>query len=121
MPRLKFVLAHGGGSCPLLRGRWEHAWRTGLVEDAAITRPPSEYFRLLYFDSLTHSLPALNYLVETVGAERVMLGSDYPFGMGDARPPSTVAGLPHASDSDKEAIFGGNAVRIFGLEEALAL
>ena len=121
MPRLKFVLAHGGGSCPLLRGRWEHAWRNGLIEDAAIPRPPSEYFRLLYFDSLTHSIPALNYLVETVGAERVMLGSDYPFGMGDPRPPSTVASLPHSSDAEKDAMYGGNAVRVFGLEEALAL
>ena len=120
MPRLRFVLAHGGGSCPLLRGRWEHAWRTGLIEESTIPRPPSEYFRLLYFDSLTHSLPALNYLVETVGAERVMLGSDYPFGMGDPRPSGTVAGLPHASDADKDLMYGGNAVRVFGLDEALA-
>ena len=115
MPRLKFVLAHGGGSCPLLRGRWEHAWRLGLVEQAAIQRPPSEYFRLLYFDTLTHSVPALNYLVETAGVERVMLGSDYPFGMGDFTPPRTVEALPHASDADREAIYSGNAVRVFGL------
>jgi aminocarboxymuconate-semialdehyde decarboxylase len=120
MPNLKFVLAHGGGSCPLLRGRWEHAWRTGLIEDTAMVRAPSEYFRKLYFDSLTHSLPALNYLVETVGPERVMLGSDYPFGMGDQRPPATVASLPHASDAEKDSMYGGNAVRVFGLDEALA-
>ena len=117
MPRLKFVLAHGGGSCPLLRGRWEHAWRLGLVEQAAIQRPPSEYFRLLYFDTLTHSVPALNYLVETAGVERVMLGSDYPFGMGDFTPPRTVEALPHASDADREAIYSGNAVRVFGLSD----
>ena len=116
LPRLKFVLAHGGGTCPLLRGRWEHAWRMGLVEPAVIQRPPSEYFRLLYFDSLTHGIPALNYLVDTVGAERVMLGSDYPFGMGDFTPPSTVASLPHASDTEKEAMYSGNAIRVFGLE-----
>jgi len=120
MPNLKFVLAHGGGSCPLLRGRWEHAWRTGLIEDTTMVRAPSEYFRKLYFDSLTHSLPALNYLVETVGPERVMLGSDYPFGMGDQRPPATVASLPHASDAEKDAMYGGNAVRVFGLDEAWA-
>ena len=117
MPRLKFVLAHGGGSCPLLRGRWEHAWRLGLVEQAVIQRPPNEYFRLLYFDTLTHSVPALNYLVETAGVERVMLGSDYPFGMGDFTPPRTVEALPHASDADREAIYSGNAVRVFGLSD----
>ena len=86
-------------------------------EQATIQRPPSEYFRLLYFDTLTHSVPALNYLVETAGVERVMLGSDYPFGMGDFTPPRTVEALPHASDADREAIYSGNAVRVFGLSD----
>jgi aminocarboxymuconate-semialdehyde decarboxylase len=116
MPSLKFVLAHGGGTCPLLRGRWEHGWRMKLVESALIDRPPSEYFRLLYFDSLTHSVPALNYLVETVGYDRVMLGSDYPFGMGDFTPPVSVEALPHLSDAQREAIFSGNAIRVFRLD-----
>ena len=116
LPTLKFVLAHGGGTCPLLRGRWEHAWELHLVEDAMITRPPSEYFRKLYFDTLTHSTQALSSLVEQVGADRVMLGSDYPFGMGDFTPPASVAALPHTSDADKDLIFSGNAIRLFGLD-----
>lgn len=115
MPSLKFVLAHGGGTCPLLRGRWEHAYELHLV-DTPITRPPSEYFRYLYFDSLTHSVQALNTLVEQVGPDRVMLGSDYPFGMGDFTPPSTVAALPHTSDAQRDLIFSGNAIRVFGLD-----
>lgn len=118
LPSLKFVLAHGGGTCPLLRGRWEHAWKLHLVEDAVITRPPSEYFRKLYFDTLTHSVPALNALVEQVGADRVMLGSDYPFGMGDFTPPHTVAALAHASEANKALIESGNAIRVFGLDLA---
>ena len=115
MPTLKFVLAHGGGTCPLLRGRWEHGWNSKLV-DTPITRPPSEYFRYLYFDSLVHSTPVLNYLVDTVGPERVMLGSDYPYGMGDPRPAASVAALPHASDADKQMMYSGNAIRVFGLD-----
>jgi aminocarboxymuconate-semialdehyde decarboxylase len=115
MPSLKFVLAHGGGTCPLLRGRWEHAYELHLV-DTPITRPPSEYFRYLYFDSLTHSVQALNTLVEQVGPDRIMLGSDYPFGMGDFTPPSTVAALPHTSDAQRDLIFSGNAIRVFGLD-----
>ena len=115
MPALKFVLSHGGGTSPLLRGRWEHGWRQGLVE-TTITRPPSEYFKLLYFDTITHSVPALNYLVETVGPERVMLGSDYPFGMGDYAPAEQVAALPHLSDAEREAINSENAIRVFGLD-----
>ncbi len=112
-PRLKFYLAHGGGSCPYIRGRWEHGWRVRPEARAIIDRPPSDYFKLLCFDSLLHSVPALNFLVETVGAERVMMGSDYPFDMGDKDPVNDIAALPHLSDREKEMIFGGNAAALF--------
>ena len=116
MPGLRFVFAHGGGTCPFLRGRWEHAWRQHLVVDTQISRPPSEYFRKLYFDTLTHSTPVLNYLVETVGHERLMLGSDYPFRMGDYTPPVSVQAVPHLTDAQREAIYCENAIRVFGLD-----
>jgi len=116
MPRLKFYLAHGGGSCPYLRGRWEHGWRVRPEAKVNIQKPPSEYFRLLYFDSLAHSVPALNFLVETVGPERVMLGSDYPADMNDLDPVKTVASLPHISDAEREMIYSGNAIRLFKIE-----
>jgi len=115
-PRLKFYLAHGGGSCPYIRGRWEHGWRVRPEARANIDRPPSDYFRLLCFDSLVHSVPALNFLVETVGAGRVMMGSDYPFDMGDRDPANAIASLPHLSDDQKEMIFGGNAAALFKIE-----
>jgi len=112
-PRLKFYLAHGGGSCPYLRGRWEHGWQVRPEARANIDRPPSDYLRLLCFDSLVHSLPALNFLVETVGPSRVMMGTDYPFDMGDRDPVKTVASLPHLSDDQKEMIFSANAAALF--------
>jgi aminocarboxymuconate-semialdehyde decarboxylase len=112
-PRLKFYLAHGGGSCPFIRGRWDHGWRVRPEARANIDRSPSDYFRLLRFDSLVHSVPALNYLVETVGAARVMMGSDYPFDMGDKNPANDIAALPHLSDDQKEMIFGENAATLF--------
>jgi aminocarboxymuconate-semialdehyde decarboxylase len=112
-PRLKFYLAHGGGSCPYLRGRWEHGWQVRPEARANIDRPPSDYLRLLCFDSLVHSVPALNFLVETVGPRRVMMGTDYPFDMGDRDPVKTVASLPHLSDDQKEMIFGTNAAALF--------
>ena len=115
-PRLKFYLAHGGGSCPYLRGRWEHGWRVRSEIKAVLNRPFSEYFGLLYFDSLLHSTPALNYLVETVGVERVMLGTDYPFDMGDPDPLKTVASLPHLSDGQKEMVYGGNAAALLKMD-----
>ena len=112
-PRLKFYLAHGGGSCPYIRGRWEHGWRVRPEAKVQIDRPSSEYFKLLYFDSLAHFGPALNFLVETVGPERVMLGTDYPFDMGDTDPVKTIASLPHLSDRQKDLIYGGNAAALF--------
>jgi len=114
-PRLKFYLAHGGGSCAFVRGRWDHGWKARPEAKLHIQRPPSEYFKLLYFDTLTHSGPALNYLAETAGAERVMLGTDYPFDMGDYHPVNTIASLPHLSDAQRELIYGGNASRLFKL------
>jgi aminocarboxymuconate-semialdehyde decarboxylase len=117
-PRLKFYIAHGGGSCPFLRGRWEHGWRVRDDAKTKIDRPPSEYFRLLYFDSLTHSGPALNYLVETCGPERVMLGSDYPYDMSDTDPVRAIASVPGLSDAQRELIYGGNAMRLFKIEGA---
>ncbi|MGH7845146.1 MAG: amidohydrolase family protein [Candidatus Binatia bacterium] len=111
-PRLKFYLAHGGGSCPYLRGRWEHGWRVRPEAKVNIQNPPSEYLPLLYFDSLAHSGPALNFLVETMGPERVMLGTDYPADMSDTDPVKTIASLPHLSDAEREMIYGGNAMRL---------
>ena len=112
-PRLKFYLAHGGGSCPFLRGRWEHGWSVRPDARTNIDRPPSEYFKLLYFDALVHSVPALNFLVETVGVGRVMMGTDYPFDMSDKDPVRNIAALPHLSDDQKEMIFGKNAAAFF--------
>ena len=119
IPRLKLVLAHGGGTCPALAGRWEHAWGMGLVEDAAIDQPPSAYLELLYFDSITHSPDVLDALVRRFGAERVMLGTDYPAGMGNFTPAAAVDALTGLSDDERESIRSRNAVRVFGLEDAL--
>jgi aminocarboxymuconate-semialdehyde decarboxylase len=80
-----------------------------------LSAPPSTYFKKFYFDTITHSTPALSYLIDLVGVEQVMLGSDYPFDMGYERPSEIVEGLPNLSADDKAAILGGNAQRILGL------
>ena len=118
-PRLKFYLAHGGGSCPFLRGRWDHGWRVRPEARANIERPPHDYFKLLHFDSLVHSVPALDFLIETVGAERVMMGTDYPFDMGDTDPVKAIVSLPHHYDKEKEMILGRNAAALFQIDNAI--
>ena len=113
-PGLRFCFAHGGGAFPFILGRIDHGWRVRPEGPAAIPRPPNEYARLLYFDSLTHSPSALGFLVSTFGPERVLLGSDYPFDMGSEDPLADLgqANLPEAT---RRRVEGGNAVAFLGI------
>ncbi|WP_329280825.1 amidohydrolase family protein [Streptomyces sp. NBC_01451] len=106
-PRLKVVAAHGGGYLPTYVGRSDHAWR--VREDArGCLEPPSTYLRRMWFDSLVYTPRALRHLVEEVGADRVVLGTDYPFDMGVNDPVARLhaAGLIGA---DRSAVAGVNA------------
>ncbi|MGW2515584.1 amidohydrolase family protein [Streptomyces sp. NPDC001617] len=107
-PRLKLVAAHGGGYLPTYIGRSDHAWR--VREDArGCVEPPSGYLRRLWFDALVYTPRALRHLVEEVGADRVVLGTDHPFDMGVDDPVARLdaAGLAPA---DRAAVAGGNAL-----------
>ena len=81
-----------------------------------IDRPPSEYLNKLYFDSLTHSGPSLNFLVSSVGPERVMLGTDYPFDMGNYNSVREIVSVPGMSDAGRELVLGGNAQELFRID-----
>jgi predicted TIM-barrel fold metal-dependent hydrolase len=107
-PRLKLVAAHGGGYLPTYVGRSDHAWR--VREDArGCAEPPSSYLRRMWFDALVYTPRALRHLVEEVGADRVVLGTDHPFDMGVDDPLARLdaAGLAPA---DRAAVAGGNAL-----------
>lgn len=107
-PGLKLVAAHGGGYLPTYIGRSDHAWR--VREDArGCAEPPSSYLRRMWFDSLVYTPRALRHLVEVVGADRVVLGTDHPFDMGVDDPVARLdaAGLGPA---ERAAVAGGNAL-----------
>ncbi|NUS79329.1 MAG: amidohydrolase, partial [Streptomyces sp.] len=107
-PRLKLVAAHGGGYLPTYIGRSDHAWR--VRRDArGCAEPPSAYLRRMWFDALVYTPRALRHLVEEVGADRVVLGTDHPFDMGVDDPVARLdaAGL---SPADRAAVAGGNAL-----------
>ncbi len=114
-PDLRILLAHGGGAIVALSGRIRHGQATvaaaGPVPAAAAD---AEIRRRFLYDSVVHDPQLLRMLVEVVGSERVLLGSDYPFDMADPDPVATVraAGL---SDGDSEALLWGNAMRELGL------
>ena len=115
-PALDVVLVHGGGFLPYHIGRFDrgHAGREEVRADGA--QRPSGYLRRFHYDTLVQLPRALAYLVDVVGADRVLLGSDHPFWMGDPEPLTIVreAGLPAAS---QRLILGDNAARLFKLTE----
>jgi aminocarboxymuconate-semialdehyde decarboxylase len=110
-PRLRVLLAHGGGALLALRGRLRHAHGFQPQAKARLTESPEDSIRRFHFDTLTHDDALLRALIDYAGHDRVLLGSDYPFDMGDARHVDTVRGL--GLDPEAEAaILGGNAERI---------
>ncbi|MPY80026.1 MAG: amidohydrolase family protein [Actinophytocola sp.] len=106
-PGLRILAAHGGGYLPTYLGRSDHAWQV-RPEARGCAHPPSSYLRRLWFDSLVHAPEALRALVAAAGADRVLLGSDYPFDMGVPDPLDRLAacGLPAA---DEHAVRTANA------------
>jgi aminocarboxymuconate-semialdehyde decarboxylase len=115
-PRLKVYLAHGGGACPYIRYRWDHGWKVRDEGKRVIDRPPSEYLSRLYFDSLTHGGPALSFLASTVGPERIMLGTDYPFDMGAYNSVAAIQNVIGVTDAQRDMMLGGNAMRLFRMD-----
>jgi aminocarboxymuconate-semialdehyde decarboxylase len=116
-PNLTIYLAHGGGTTPYICGRWQHGWTVRPEPKRILDRPPMEYVHRFYFDMLAHSRPALDYLVRTFGSDRVMLGTDYPFDMGDTDPTETVDALGLAEEQRRQ-ILGDTAAALFRLVPA---
>jgi aminocarboxymuconate-semialdehyde decarboxylase len=114
-PGLRVLLAHGGGTVLALRGRLRHGWASLPVARARLTEPPDASLRRFHYDTITFDATLLRELVAFAGADRVLLGSDYPFDMADARPADTVAAAG-LSDDDTAAVLGGNAARLLGRE-----
>jgi aminocarboxymuconate-semialdehyde decarboxylase len=113
-PGLRVLLAHGGGAILALRGRLRHAHSFQPQARSRLRESPEDSLRRFYYDTVVHDPGLLRALVDTVGADRVVLGSDHPFDMGDLRPADTVraAGLDPA---DEAAVRGGNAAALLGL------
>jgi aminocarboxymuconate-semialdehyde decarboxylase len=107
-PGLRVLLAHGGGALMAVRGRMRHAHGFQPQANARLKDSPEDSIRRFYFDTLTHDDALLRALIDYVGHEHVLLGSDYPFDMGDARHVETVRAL--GLDPEVEArILAGNA------------
>jgi aminocarboxymuconate-semialdehyde decarboxylase len=111
---LRICFAHGGGSFAYLLGRLENAWHHHPVARGECKHPPSYYLDRFYVDSAVFDQRALQFLVGTMGVERVMLGSDYPFPLGEERVGSLIRESNLAQDA-KAKLLSGNAMRFLGL------
>jgi aminocarboxymuconate-semialdehyde decarboxylase len=116
-PRLRVLLAHGGGAVLALRGRLRHAHSFQPQARSVLAESPEESLRRFLYDTVTHDLRLLRDLVDHVGAERVLCGSDYPFDMGLERPADIVRALGLPPDAEA-AVLGGNTLRLLGRQEA---
>ena len=115
-PRLKLVVAHGGGFLPAYSGRMDHAHRARSDLRREIQKRPTSYLKKLYFDTIVFTDHQLEYLVQQWGAGHLLLGSDYPFDMATPDPVGHVMSARKISRADKAKILGGNAMRILGVK-----
>ena len=114
-PKLEVCLPHAGGAMPYLMGRLTHGQAVRPETKGVAKRPFERYLRRFTYDTITHSPQLLKFLIATVGADRVMLGSDYCFDMGYTRPVDVVTQRLRLGRADQRRILGATAARLLKL------
>ena len=116
-PDLKIVVVHGGGYLPSYAGRIDHAWRAREDVREGVPKMPSEYLKRFFFDTMVFEPDQIQFLVDKYGADHVMLGTDYPYDMGDDDPLEFIGSVPGLNQDQVDLISGGNAARLLGLSK----
>jgi aminocarboxymuconate-semialdehyde decarboxylase len=116
-PEVKILAVHGGGYLPFYADRMDHAAAHRPDVAYNLSRPPSTYLKQLYYDTVVFG-DGLDYLIDRVGAERVCMGTDYPYDMGEDDPVARVGRVAGLSREDRDRIQGLNAARLLKLEVA---
>jgi aminocarboxymuconate-semialdehyde decarboxylase len=116
LPRLRIGFAHGGGAFPGTIGRIERGFHA-RPDLCAVDNPvgPRAHLGRLYFDSLVHDADALRYLLRLVGPDRIALGSDFPFPLGEAIPGRLIETMEDLTGSARERLLAGTALQFLGL------
>ncbi len=114
-PDLKVCIAHGGGPACFGMGRLDRGWQVRAEARRHIQKPPSAYQRHLYYDCVVGSEAALRFLIDRVGVDRVVLGSDWPFVSWDPSPVAWVQGRESLSQEEKDKILWQNLAALLGL------
>ncbi len=114
-PDLKIVLGHGGGYTCYGIGRMDHAWMVRSEARVHLTQPPSAYLSRFYYDCIVYDEGALRYLIDSVGIDRVVFGTDWPYDMALDWPVAWVLGMKSLSQDEKDAILWKNLERLLGI------
>jgi aminocarboxymuconate-semialdehyde decarboxylase len=114
-PHLKLLAVHGGGYLPGYSGRIDHAWGARKDSNGGLPRPPSEYLRRVYFDTVVFTPHQLEYLVNVYGPDKIVMGTDYPYDMADYDPVQHVVSVESFSDEIRAKVAGGTAKALLGL------
>src|SRR5215475_8176258 len=113
-PDLKVLLVHGGGFVPFQAGRWVHGWQVRPEPKINVKRSPQPWIDRFYYDTILHAQPQLEFLVDSVGPTRVLLGSDYPYDMGTGECVRQVKALSIGA-VDKAKVLCDNARALLGI------
>ncbi|MDH3747257.1 MAG: amidohydrolase [Gammaproteobacteria bacterium] len=114
-PGLKICAAHGGGYLPSYIGRSDHCVENWPDACKPVDKLPSAYLKQLYFDSLVYSTENLRHLIRTVGADRIVIGTDFPFNMSNKDSVDHLMSVSDLSAAEQEAILGGTAAQLLGI------
>ena len=115
-PRLKIVLPHAGGYLAHYWARMDHAHRVRPDCHTVISKAPSSYLRKFYFDTITFDRDMLRNLIDKWGDDHVVLGTDYPYDMGEVDPVGLIESVARLGRAEKDRIMGGNAARLLGIK-----
>ena len=119
LPKLQVAFAHGGGSFPATIGRIEHGFNVRpdlCAVDNNVN--PREYLGKFYLDSLVHEPAVLNQLIDLIGADKIALGSDYPFPLGEIEPGKMIESMTNLDESTKEWLLNGSALEWLNLDKS---
>ncbi|MCP3978791.1 MAG: amidohydrolase [bacterium] len=119
LPELRIAFAHGGGSFPAILGRMEHGFRVRPDLVAVDNpRPPADYLGQFYLDSLVHDPVVLRQLIDLVTVDRIALGSDYPFPLGESPAGALIDSMADLAPQQRARMLGGTALEFLGLASA---
>ncbi len=114
-PGLRICVAHGGGFLPSYAGRMDHAYHAREDVSHGLPKPPTEYLKQFYFDTMVFEPDQLEFLIRKYGADHILLGTDYPYDMGEDNPVGLVRRVKSLSDDEVATVCGHAAADLLGI------